>query len=143
MTFTKIENTVISQSAVSPLITNYTQPIIILNSNTTLSPSVHGGSIIIVDTSGGAVTLTLPDAISNPGANFSIIRSGGSNLIVNRAGADNILAAVVPISGANFGGADTTSTMTAGSGSNMLTFTSVGIITWQTQPVGIGWTGPE
>ncbi len=44
--------------------------------------------VVNVDTSGGAVTITLPDNATYNGKAFIIRRDGASNVVINRAGSD-------------------------------------------------------
>ena len=50
--------------------------------------TINDPPILNVDTSGGAVTITLPDNAAATGKSYLIRRDGGSNVTINRAGSD-------------------------------------------------------
>ena len=58
---------------------------ITVGADTTLSDQY---GIVVVNTAGGTKTITLPSAATAGEGGFVIVRAGGSNVTVNRAGSD-------------------------------------------------------
>lgn len=82
-------NKILAVSASLPSWQNGWMGVTALTANTTLT--VASGTLQTIDTSGGAVTVTLPDAATSSGKVFAVKKIAGSNAAtLQRAGSDTI-----------------------------------------------------